>query len=139
MNDNSNINLPPSLIDLAFLLMFIFMLTTVAFFKQIKNEYQTEVDLFQHKVIEGKAPGSSQMSFAITEEQGKYSFAIESKKIGKKVFAKLQPAIEELKRLHPPTLVIRADKDALYRYPQEVFIQATAAGIRVGIASQEVN
>jgi len=137
MKSQNGIDLPPSFTDLAFLLMFIFLLITMALATEARKEFQTQVDLLKHRTVDGNGAGSEQMSLAITKKGGKYLFVLESKKIGSKQFPDLTSAITELKQLHPPEIIIRADQDAPWKYPHQIMIESSGVGILVGVAAKE--
>jgi biopolymer transport protein ExbD len=138
MKKPESINLPPSFTDLAFLLMFIFILITMALATEARLEYQTKVDLLQHQQIEGQGKGTADLSVAITENNGQYVYTIESQKQDNKIYSKLTDALVTLQDLRPPIVIIRGDKKAPWEYPHRLMVELKKLEIPFGVASQEV-
>ncbi len=137
MKQQEGINLPPSFTDLAFLLMFVFILLNMALLTEARQEYLTKVNLPQHRHVEGDGKGADKMSMAVTVNNGNYLFILESKKLGVKEFTNIKDAFTELQRLNPPELIIRADEKAIWKYPLKIMVESNLLGIPVSVASKK--
>jgi biopolymer transport protein ExbD len=133
-----NNDLPPAFIDLAFVQMVVWMLIAISLTLLPKIEITTPVDLAKVEAYEQSIEGGvTKMALTISKDVDSYSFTLESKKIQLLKLQTIDAVIEEIKRLHPPELTLRIDKEAPSKFEQKVMYHCNKLGIKIGFNLEE--
>ncbi len=122
-------------IDLLMLLLLMYILITTALITSLKNEYETRINLLKkqsEKVNDSFGPQTPVISIGMNKN--KYFFVLELPKIGKKSFRNISDILNEIRRIHPQNLILRVDKEAPFKLPQEILIEARKLNINLGFA-----
>ena len=132
-------NLPSSILELAFIIMLVFILCQAVLLNNVNQEYKTRVDLLKKRNrIENQGFKPDMLSLAIKkEESGIYDFVLESKKMGVHEYKQLSNVIKELDRICPLQLILRVDKAAEFHFPQEIMIWAHENKADLGFAYKQ--
>ena len=122
-------------IDLLMILLLIYIQIAVVLIPSLKNEYETKINLLKkHNKEAHDSFGTDTPIISIGFIGTRYIFYYESKKTGIKKFNNIKELISEITRLHPQNLILRVDKEAAFKYPQEILIAARKLNIELGFA-----
>ena len=132
---NDKFEIPISFLDLSTVIMFTFILITIALSAAERSEYQTKVDLLTNQTTQGSGMGTATMTLTIDEApDGQCSFVLESKKHGTRKLTSTEEVVKILHLLSPPQLILRIDEETAFKFPQEIIIAANDLGIKIGFA-----
>lgn len=138
MSESSEFSPPPAFMDLALILLGLFILMLAVSLTNMRQEYQTRVDLLVKRTPgQSIGAGPDVLSLAIIKkDKDQYLLVLESKKLGVKEFKDVATTLDELQRLAPPELVLRVDQEAPFAIPQQIMVFAHQHHINLGFSYQ---
>jgi biopolymer transport protein ExbD len=122
--------------DIMSILLVCMVLVCILMSANIAQEHYADINLerYQGQNNQTVSPGAKDLFLSITEE-GTYVFEGESMEASQ-TFKVYERAIEQLKRIMPTKLFLRADREVDFGKVHQVFNATSAMGIPVALAVQ---